>query len=108
MKARNRIEDISLKEWFSCKTCLIKDIIGTLLIEDNDVKERWLHHTKELLDDPCRSDFKHFKFIETLSGPPVLKEQVCWARKKARKSKASRRGGTPIETIKPLEELGLD
>ena len=47
-EAHRRIKDNSGKKRFSCKTCLIKDKNGTLLIENNHVKERWLQYTKEL------------------------------------------------------------
>ena len=58
------------KKRCSCKTCLIKDKNGTLLIENNDVKERWLQYTKELRDDPYRSD-SDYKMLDALDGAGV-------------------------------------
>ena len=107
-EAHRRTKDTSGKERYSCKTCLIKDKNGTLLIENNDVKEHWLQYTNELYDDSCRSDSKPFRFEEPLSGPPILKEEVRWAMKKAKKRRALGPDGIPIEAIKTLEELWLD
>ena len=71
--AHRRTQDISGKERYSCKTCLIKDKNGTLTIKSNDVEDHRLKHTKEIC--PCRSDSKPFRFEEPLSGPPILKEE---------------------------------
>ena len=106
-EAHRRKKDITEKKRSSCKTCLIKDKNGTLLIENNDVKERWLQYTKELYDHPCKSDSKPFRFEEALLGLLILKEEVWWARKKAKKRKALGPDGIPKEAIKTVE-LGLD
>ena len=47
-EAHRRSKDISGKKRYSCKTRLIKDKNGTLLIENNLLKERWLQYTKKL------------------------------------------------------------
>ena len=48
-----------------------------------------------------------FVFEQPLSGPPILKCEVWWAMKIAKK-KAMGPDGIPIEALKALEVMGLD
>ena len=87
---------------------MIKNENGLLLLESSEVKERWQQYIKKLYDDPNRSETMPFVFEEPLTGPPILKDEVWWAMKIAKKNKAMGPDGIPIEALKALEMMGID
>ena len=86
-EAHERIKELSVKQRNTRRTSMIKDENGLLLLESSEFKKRWQQYTKKLYDDPNRSESKPFVFDQPLTGPPILKREVWWAMKIAKKIK---------------------
>ena len=84
-EAHKRISELSGKPRISRRTSMIKDENGLLLLESSEVKERWQQYTKKLYDDP-NTESMTIVFEELLTGPPMLKDEVWWAMKFAKKN----------------------
>ena len=61
----------------SISGCL-KSKSGDILLEEDEILERWKEYTEELYEDPERTT-KPFEFVALLSGPAILKIEIKFA-----------------------------
>ena len=96
----NIIGDI--KRTFHAKMGTIKDRIGMVLMEAEDIKKRWQEYTEELyknLDDPD----KHNGVITHLE-PDIVECKVKWALGSITMNKVTGGDGTPVELFQILKD----
>ena len=83
----------------------IKSKDGTMLMEKEEILNRWSEYVEDLFSDNRGTKPEIKKKIE---GPCILKEEVKAALKKMKNGKASGPDNIPTEIITALEDLGID
>ena len=83
----------------------IKSKDGTMLMEREEVLNRWSEYVEDLFKDNrgAKPEIK-----KNLEGPCILKEEVKAALKKMKNGKATGPDNIPIEIVTALEDLGID
>ena len=99
----SKIKEISGKRSYTNVGC-IKSRDGKILMDKNDILNRWSEYIEELFSDTREENIVIKKDID---GPPILKEVVA-AIKKMKLGKAIGPDNIPIEIITTLEDLGID
>ena len=83
----------------------IKSKDGTMLMEKEEILNRWSEYVEDLFKDE-RGPKPEIK--KNLEGPSILQEEVKAAIKKMKKGKATGPDNIPIEIIVALESLGIE
>ena len=99
-----KIKELSGKKGCSSSGC-IKSKQGSILMDKQDVLDRWAEYIEELFEDE-RGERPVIK--KELDGPPILKEEVEDAIKKMKFGKATGPDNIPIEVIVTLEDIGVE
>jgi hypothetical protein len=102
--AHQKINEITGKSRCTSSGC-IKSKNGTILMDKQDILNRWSEYIEELFDDNRASKPNIKKSIE---GPPIMKDEVRQAIKSMKLNKATGPDGISIEMIQCLDELGVD
>ena len=102
--AHQKINEITGKSRCSSSSC-IKSKNGTILMEKQEILNRWSEYTEELFEDnrPTKPIIK-----KNIEGPPIMKDEVKNAIKTMKNNKAPGPDGITSEMIQSLEELGVD
>ena len=101
----SKSNDISGKKTKCNSTGCIKSQDGTMLMEKDEILNRWSEYAEDLFKDDRDTKPEIKKNIE---GPSILKEEVKAAINKMKKGKATGPDNIPIEIIVALEDLGID
>ena len=101
----NKIKEVSGHKLKSNSPSCIKSKDGTLLMEEEEVRDRWSEYIEDLFHDN-RESLPTIK--KNFEGPSILKQEVAAAINKMKNGKATGPDNIPIEMIKALEEIGLD
>jgi hypothetical protein len=104
-KVYQKINEISGRKSGCSGSGCIKAKDGTMLVEKNDIKNRWTEYIGELFHD-VRGDLP--RFPDSTEGPRILKSEVRSAIKMMRRNKAAGPDGIVVEMIEALEEYGID
>ena len=99
----SKIKEVSGKQSCTSTNC-IKSKDGTVLMDKEDVLNRWSEYIGELFKDN-RGERPAIK--KNTDGPPILKAEVEAAIRKMKRGKAIGPDGIPIEIILALEEMGI-
>ena len=99
----SKIKEVSGKQSCTSTNC-IKSKDGTVLMDKEDVLNRWSEYIGELFKDN-RGERPAIK--KNTDGPPILKAEVEAAIRKMKRGKATGPDGIPIEIILALEEMGI-
>ena len=99
----SKIKEVSGKKSCTSTNC-IKSKDGTVLMDKEDVLNRWSEYIGELFKDN-RGERPAIK--KNTDGPPILKAEVEAAIRKMKRGKATGPDGIPIEIILALEEMGI-
>ena len=83
----------------------IKAKNGTMLVEKNDIENRWIEYIRELFRD-TRGALPHFS--DSTEGPNILKSEVQAAIKMMRRNKAAGPDEIVVELLDTLEEYGVE
>ena len=102
--AHKKINEITGKPRYTSSGC-IRSKSGTILIEKNEILNRWSEYIEELFDDNRMSKRNIRKNME---GPPIMKDEVRQAIKSMKGNKATGPDGIFVEMIQSLNELGVD
>ena len=100
----DKIKDVSGKKACSSSGC-IKAKDGSILMDKEDILERWSEYVQELFED-ARGQMP--KINKAMEGPPILKAEVSAALRKMKSGKASGPDDFPVEAITAIEDLGID
>ncbi|KAG1673509.1 Craniofacial development protein 2 [Nymphon striatum] len=100
----SKIKDISgIKSRYTSTNC-IKSKEGIMLMEKEDILNRWSEYVEELFMDNRGSKPE---LIKNIDGPPILEDEVKAAMRKMKHGKATGPDNIPIEAISALEDLGI-
>ena len=100
----SKIKDIKGTKGCTASKC-IKAKDRNLLMEREDVLNRWSEYIEDLFQDD-RGE-KHI-IKKDMGGPPILKEEVSAAIRKMKHGKAVGPDNIPIEVFAVLEDIGID
>ena len=100
----SKIKDIKGTEGCTASNC-IKAKDGNLLMEREDVLNRWSKYIEDLFQDD-RGEKPVIK--KDMDGQPILKEEVSAAIRKMKHGKAVGPDNIPIEVFAVLEDIGID
>ena len=100
----SKIKDIKGTKGCTASNC-IKAKDGNLLMEREDVLNRWSEYIEDLFQDD-RGEKPIIK--KDMDGPPILKEEVSAAIRKMKHGKAVGPDNIPIEVFAVLEDIGID
>ena len=100
----SKIKDIKGTKGCTESNC-IKAKDGNLLMEREDVLNRWSEYIEDLFQDE-RGEKPIIK--KDMDGPPILKEEVSAAIRKMKHGKAVGPDNIPIEVFAVLEDIGID
>ena len=100
----SKIKDIKGTKGCTASNC-IKAKDGNLLMEREDVLNRWSEYIEDLFQDD-RGEKPMIK--KDMDGPPILKEEVSAAIRKMKHGKAVGPDNIPIEVFAVLEDIGID
>ena len=100
----SKIKDIKGTKGCTASNC-IKAKDGNLLMEREDVLNRWSEYIEDLFQDD-RGEKPIIK--KDMDGPPILKEEVSAAIRKMKHGKAVGPDHIPIEVFAVLEDIGID
>ena len=86
----------------------VKDSNGNILVEDEDIKERWKAYFEELLN--VENERGILDVAHPIEGPleDITRQEVKEAVQKMKNNKASGPTGVVIEMIKALEDEGIE
>ena len=100
-----KIDEISgRKVGYSSAGC-IKAKDGSMLVNKDDILNRWTQYIGELYDDTRKG---MPRTANVRDGPKILQSEVRSAVKGMKKNKAAGSDGVVVEMIKALEEYGLE
>ena len=98
-----KIKEVTIQKSATKSDC-IKSKSGNILMDKNDILNRWSEYIEDLFHDTRGPP----PTIEnTTVGPAILKEEVEHALSKMKQGKAIGPDGIPTEAIIALEDLGL-
>ena len=100
----SKIKDIKGTKGCTASHC-IKAKDGNLLMEREDVLNRWSEYIEDLFQDD-RGEKPIIK--KDMDGPPILNEEVSAAIRKMKHGKAVGPDNIPIEVFAILEDIGID
>ena len=100
----SKIKDIKGTKGCTASDC-VKAKDGNLLMEREDVLNRWSEYIEDLFQDD-RSEKPIIK--KDMDGRPILKEEVSAAIRKMKHGKAVGPDNIPIEVFAVLEDIGID
>ena len=100
----SKIKDIKGTKGCTASNC-IKAKDEHLLMEREDVLNRWSEYIEDLFQDD-RGEKPIMK--KDMDGPPILKEEVSAAIRKMKHGKAVGPDNIPIEVFAVLEDIGID
>ena len=100
----SKIKDIKGTKGCTASNC-IKAKDENLLMEREDVLNRWSEYIEDLFQDD-RGEKPIIK--KDMNGPPILKEEVSAAIRKMKHGKAVGPNNIPIEVFAVLEDIGID
>ena len=101
----NRIKEMTGRvENKRCNT--IKDKNGDIVMEKEEVKQRWKEYISELYDDE-REDFE-IRDEDCVYSPPILPCEVSAALKEMANGKAAGEDGIAVEMLSVLGEWGVE
>ena len=103
VKSLRIVKEVSGKKSCTSTNC-IKSKDGTVLMDKDDVLNRWSEYIEELFKDN-RGERPAIK--KNKDGPPILKAEVEAAIRKMKRGKATGPDRIPIEIILTLEEMGI-
>ena len=96
------------KKWKNRKDSnVLKDKEGNIMIEKDQVIERWREYIEELYSDDERLQ-ETIKFEGELTGNKIEKDEIVKAMNTMKTDKAIRNDEIPVETIRNLGNTGLD
>jgi len=104
-KVYRRIDELSGRKTSCSGSGCIKSREGAMLVEKNDILNRWTQYIGELFHD-IRGAMPSFP--DSIDGPRILKSEVRAAIKKMRKNKAAGPDGIIVEMIDALEDYGVE
>ena len=99
----DKIKELGSKKGIS-RNNIIKDKDGNILVEVDEIKNRWEEYVNMLYNDNRR---EILLFDGTLSGPPIMQDEIRAAIKAMIKGKAAGEDGIVIEMIEATEEFGM-
>ena len=99
-----KIKSISGRKTCTSSGC-IQSKDGTLIMEKDEILERWSEYIEELFDDERGQKPVIRKNIE---GPRILKAEVTAAIAHTKRNKAAGPDGIVVEMIEALEDFGID
>ena len=104
-KVYQKINEISGSKFGCSDSGCIKAKDGTVLLENNDIKNRWIEYIGELFHD-TQGALPHFP--DSTEGPNVLKSEVQTAINMMRRNRAAGPDGIVVEMLEALEEYGVE
>jgi len=104
-KVYRKIDELSGRRTGCSGSGCIKSRDGTMLVEKNDILERWTQYIGELFHD-IRGAMPSFPHSD--DGPRIPKSEVRSAIRMMRKNKAAGPDGVVVEMIDALEDYGVD
>ena len=99
-----KIKEIKGNKGCTTTSC-IKSKDGNMLMEKEDVLNRWSEYVEELFKD---NRGKKPAIKKVIGGPIILKEEVEQALRKMKHGKATGPDNIPIEVIATLHEIGIE
>ena len=99
-----RVKEVTGKKIMD-KSNSIKNDDGKVLMEAEDVKERWTEYIGELFDDDRP---EHLEVRNNEEGPPILRAEVENAFEKMKRGRATADDGIAVEMLAALEDYGMD
>ena len=103
-----RIQQVTGKKWKNRKDSnVLKDKEGNIMIEKDQIIERWREYIEELYSDGERLQ-EMIKFEGELTGNKIEKDEIVKAMNTMKKDKAIGNDEIPVETIRNLGNTGLD
>ena len=106
-EAHQKIKTITRKFKSASISGCLKSKLGEILLEEDEILERWKEYIEELYGDPKRIT-KPFEFVAPLSGPDIIKSEIEFALRKTKLNKAMGPDEINTEMIKTLEDIGID
>ena len=106
-EAHQKIKAITRKFKSASIFGCLKSKSGKILLEEDEILERWKECIKDLYGDSERTT-KPFEFVATLSGPAIMKREIEFALRKTKLNKAIGPDEINTEMIKTLEDIGID
>ena len=103
-----RIQQVTGKKWKNRKDSnVLKDKEGNIMIEKDQIIERWREYIEELYSDDERLQ-ETIKFEGELTGNKIEKDEIVKAMNTMKTDKAIGTDEIPVETIRNLGNTGLD
>ena len=99
----DKIEELGSKKGIS-RNNIIRDKDGNILVEVDEIKNRWEEYVNMFYNDNRR---EILKFDGALSGPPIMQDEIRAATKAMKKGKAAGEDEIIIEMIEATEEFGI-
>ncbi|XP_060518451.1 uncharacterized protein LOC132697174 [Cylas formicarius] len=84
------------------------DDTNKFIIEANEKKQLWEEYITDLFADDSREGLKDNQFSESLSGPPILREEIKKVVMEAKDHKATGPDGIPGEVLKLIDNDNID
>ena len=88
------------------KSLIIKDKEGNVLMEPNEVLNRWEEYIRELYSDGSRGERPQWD--REVSGPPILRSEIENAVKGMKKGKAAGEDGVVVQMVEVAGGLVID
>ena len=99
----DKVKELGSKKGIS-RNNIIKDKDGNILVEVDEIKNRLEEYVNMLYND---NGGEILQFDSTLSGPPIMQNEIRAAIKAAKKGRAAGEDGIVIEMIEATEEFGI-
>lgn len=99
------VEEITGRRKTCSATGCLKAKDGTIIVEKDQILDRWAEYIKELFEDETRDD--NFKVKNNFEGPPIMQDEVVDAMRKMRRGKATGPDGISVELLEALDSFGL-
>ena len=104
-KVYQKINEISGRKLGCSGYGCIKAKDGTMLVEKNDINNRWIEYIGELFHD-TQGALPHFP--DSTEGPRILKSEMRTAIKMMRRNNAAGPDGTVVQMSEAFQEYGVE